>query len=129
MVVTMKNAVFWDVAPCSSCVNRRFRVTSVHTRTTWCHIPEDGILHVHYHVHKSLPLVSILSHINPVHIQHTISLRYILTLSSYLCCLSRLFPSGFPTKTPYTLLVVSTRATCPAHLKLLNFFILIICIW
>jgi hypothetical protein len=22
--VTMKNAVFWDVAPCSSCVNRRF---------------------------------------------------------------------------------------------------------
>jgi hypothetical protein len=22
--VTMKNAVFWDVAPCISCVNRRF---------------------------------------------------------------------------------------------------------
>jgi hypothetical protein len=22
--VTMKNAVFWDVAPCRSCVNRRF---------------------------------------------------------------------------------------------------------
>jgi hypothetical protein len=22
--VTMKNAVYWDVAPCSSCVNRRF---------------------------------------------------------------------------------------------------------
>jgi hypothetical protein len=22
--VTMKNAVFWDMAPCSSCVNRRF---------------------------------------------------------------------------------------------------------
>jgi hypothetical protein len=22
--VTMKNSVFWDVAPCSSCVNRRF---------------------------------------------------------------------------------------------------------
>jgi hypothetical protein len=22
--VTMKNTVFWDVAPCSSCVNRRF---------------------------------------------------------------------------------------------------------
>jgi hypothetical protein len=22
--VTMKNAVFWDVAPCTSCVNRRF---------------------------------------------------------------------------------------------------------
>jgi hypothetical protein len=24
MAVTMKNAVFWDVAPCISCVNRRF---------------------------------------------------------------------------------------------------------
>jgi hypothetical protein len=23
----MKNAVFWDVAPCRSCVNRRFRGT------------------------------------------------------------------------------------------------------
>jgi hypothetical protein len=25
--VTMKNAVFWDVAPCGSCMNRRFGVT------------------------------------------------------------------------------------------------------
>jgi hypothetical protein len=24
MAVTMKNAVFWDVVSCSSCVNRRF---------------------------------------------------------------------------------------------------------
>jgi hypothetical protein len=24
MAVTMKNSVFWDVAPCTSCVNRRF---------------------------------------------------------------------------------------------------------
>jgi hypothetical protein len=27
MAVTMKNAIFWDVAPCRSCVNRRFRGT------------------------------------------------------------------------------------------------------
>jgi hypothetical protein len=27
--VTRKNAVFWDVAPCRSCVNRRFRGTYV----------------------------------------------------------------------------------------------------
>jgi hypothetical protein len=27
----MKNAVFWDVAPCRSCVNRRFWGTSVHS--------------------------------------------------------------------------------------------------
>jgi hypothetical protein len=24
MAVTVKNAVFWDIAPCRSCVNRRF---------------------------------------------------------------------------------------------------------
>jgi hypothetical protein len=64
MVVTMKNAVFWDVAPCSSCVNRSFAgsfradfstlkmeaigssETSVHARITQRHIPEDGILHL-----------------------------------------------------------------------------------
>jgi hypothetical protein len=65
----MKNAVFRDVAQCRSCVNRRFggtyhlhiqgkdhiasifRVrlseTSVHTRPTLRHIPEDEILHSH----------------------------------------------------------------------------------
>jgi NADH dehydrogenase/NADH:ubiquinone oxidoreductase subunit G len=78
--VTMKNAVFWDVALCRSCVNRRFggtylihlqaiknprarnqreqvaadcsmkmkairsSETSIHTRSTQLHIPEDGIL-------------------------------------------------------------------------------------
>jgi hypothetical protein len=73
-VISSKNAVFWDVAPCSFCVNRRLggtdrlrlqgrRIsdrgsslkmqaissseTSVHTRPTWRHIPEDGILHSH----------------------------------------------------------------------------------
>jgi hypothetical protein len=25
MAVTMKNAIFWDVAPCGTCKNRRFR--------------------------------------------------------------------------------------------------------
>jgi hypothetical protein len=80
IAVTMKNAVFWDVAPCRSCVNRRFEgtyhlhlqgpqstatyslrflsrrffylkmevtrssETSVHTRSTRRHVPEDGIL-------------------------------------------------------------------------------------
>jgi hypothetical protein len=70
----IKNAV-WNVAPCRSCVNRRFRgtyrfhlqiikihergnnvsrwqpaassKTSVHTRSTRRNIPEDGILHSH----------------------------------------------------------------------------------
>jgi hypothetical protein len=71
--VTMKNAILWDVAPCRSCVNRgtsvirwpqsavcshvitldfstlkmeaiRSSETSVHTRSTRRHIPEDGSL-------------------------------------------------------------------------------------
>jgi hypothetical protein len=40
--VTMKNSVFWDVEPCSSCVKRRFGGTSVHTRTTRRHNPEKA---------------------------------------------------------------------------------------
>jgi hypothetical protein len=70
----MKNAVFWDVAQCRSCVNRCFGGTSqptghagfsladfstlkmeairssemsVHTRYTRRHITGDGILHSH----------------------------------------------------------------------------------
>jgi hypothetical protein len=45
--LTMKNAVFWDLAPCRSCVNRRFGGMLVQTRSTWRHIPEDGILQRH----------------------------------------------------------------------------------
>jgi hypothetical protein len=71
----MKNAVFWDVAPCRSCgLNRRFggryrfhlqgrkisergfstlkmegirssEMSVQSTRSTQCHIPEEGILH------------------------------------------------------------------------------------
>jgi hypothetical protein len=73
----MKNAVFWEVAPCKSSMNRRFggkylglqtsahagsslgdfstlkaeeirsSETSVHTRSIRRHIPEDSILHSH----------------------------------------------------------------------------------
>jgi hypothetical protein len=71
---TSENAVFWDVTRCRSCMNRRFELslqppahagsshsdfstvkmiamisseTSVHTRSTLRHIPQDGILHRH----------------------------------------------------------------------------------
>jgi hypothetical protein len=44
---SLRMSIFLDVAPCRSGVNRRFGGTSIHTRTTRRHIPEDGILHSH----------------------------------------------------------------------------------
>jgi hypothetical protein len=114
----MKNAVFWDVAQCSSCVNRRFggtyrlhlkgrkisergtntsrwlkkkmsadylyppahvgssladfstlkfeaihsSKTSVHTRSTRRHIPEDGILHSHHCENLKSYILILFSH-------------------------------------------------------------------
>ena len=69
--------------------------------------------------HLSLTWASPIQSIYP----HPTSWKSILILSTHLRLglPSGLFPSGFPTKTLYTPLSSPIRATCPAHLILLDF--------
>ena len=69
--------------------------------------------------HLSLSCASPIQSIHP----HPTSWRSILKLSTHLRLglPSGLLPSGFPSKTLYTPLSSPIRATCPAHLILLDF--------
>jgi len=82
---------------------------------------------VHYHVHNSPPLVSILSQMIQSTPSHSISLRSILILPSHLLLglTSGVFPSGYPTTFFMPSTSHSTLATCSAYIFFLNLIKLI----
>ena len=82
---------------------------------------------VHYRIRKCPPPVPILSQIDPVDALtvHFLRIQLNIILSSTPDLPSGLFPSSFPTKTLYALLS-PIRATCLAHLSLLDFITQII---
>ena len=78
---------------------------------------------VHYRTHKGPPPISILGQPYSVHIptSHILEIRPNIIHPSTPRSPQWFFPSGFPTKTLYTPLSSPIRATCPAHLILLDF--------
>jgi hypothetical protein len=79
---------------------------------------------VHYRLHISPPLVPILSQMRLVHIFPSCFPKIHSGITSHLRprLPSGLFPSWFPTKILYALLISPMRTTCPAHLILVNFW-------
>jgi hypothetical protein len=72
---------------------------------------------INYRVHKSPPLVPILSQRNPVHttLSYSSNIHPNITLSP-----SDLFPSGIPTKTQYAFHFSTMRDACHYYLTLIE---------
>jgi hypothetical protein len=82
---------------------------------------------IHYHFHKTFPLIPILSKISPVDTT-PFYLRFIFVLSTqlHLGLPNCLLPSGFLTNILCAFLFSRILAPCPVHLTLLDFVIIII---
>jgi hypothetical protein len=83
---------------------------------------------VHYRIHKSPPLVPILSQINAIHTipSYLSKIHSNITHPLHLVLPSGLFPFGFHTNILHEFLFPLIRAICPAHIILLDLIILII---
>jgi hypothetical protein len=70
---------------------------------------------IHYRVHRSPPLVPILSQIDPVHVipSYLSEIYFNIVHRPTSWSSSGLFPSGFPTNILYSFRFSTFRATCP----------------